>query len=424
MESLEEFEAKTMLAFDLQPQEGEYAFLPGKGWGTEIAIQYPVYKKTPNGLVERKKDPTCFEARGYRTHSDFELYGTVDAKGHYTPAFLRRFGAQEVFETTKMDRDSTLLTRDELWNNTEITVLPNGRQITTLAVEYLLADKLIQDPNFNHPGFHGRNVSDAGALALVYEDIDRAKVKELYTRHIEAKAQATLKKLPKDAVAFITDPLRPVPDIVKPSRFDTVVHEMENLNSIGIAPSEKGRPDILLHVSLLRGEDYIPLVRIHNDPSSWQDGKLTDKAKEAIKEAMIKSTKESIKVKLEEIQQQVQNVDKFFSDVDHRKQMIREKAARKNAPQRQFSGLSDLLAKRSVALDVASEVSEIEPSKRKKVIDNALKGTRDLKGKEKREAELTILRKTNVQDLRDAEGKARGRKLAEMLKEKYKNSGK
>ena len=103
MESLEEFEAKTMLAFDLQPQEGEYAFLPGKGWGTEIAIQYPVYKKTPNGLVEREKDPACFEARGYRTHSDFEFYGTVEAKGHYTPAFLRRFGAQEVFKTTKME---------------------------------------------------------------------------------------------------------------------------------------------------------------------------------------------------------------------------------------------------------------------------------------------------------------------------------
>lgn len=55
---------------------------------------------------------------------------------------------------------------------------------------------------------------------------------------------------------------------------------------------------------------------------------------------------------------------------------------------------------------------------RKDKIEQALKGTEKLEGKEKRKAELAILRKTNVQTLRDAEGKARAKKTAEILKKK------
>ncbi len=55
---------------------------------------------------------------------------------------------------------------------------------------------------------------------------------------------------------------------------------------------------------------------------------------------------------------------------------------------------------------------------RKDKIKQALKATEELEGKEKRQAELAILRKTNVQALRDAEGRARAKKMASILKRK------
>lgn len=55
---------------------------------------------------------------------------------------------------------------------------------------------------------------------------------------------------------------------------------------------------------------------------------------------------------------------------------------------------------------------------RKAVIAHALEGAEKLVGKEKRKAELSILRKTNVQTLRDAEGKARAKKMTSILKKK------
>ena len=54
------------------------------------------------------------------------------------------------------------------------------------------------------------------------------------------------------------------------------------------------------------------------------------------------------------------------------------------------------------------------------MIEQALEGTEKLEGKEKRKAELEVLRKTNVQVLRDAEGKAQAKKTAEILKKKQK----
>lgn len=57
---------------------------------------------------------------------------------------------------------------------------------------------------------------------------------------------------------------------------------------------------------------------------------------------------------------------------------------------------------------------------REAVIERALRKTEKLTGKEKKEAELAILRKTNVQGLRDAEGKARAEKMASILKKKQK----
>ena len=187
MATFDEFETKTMRAFDLQPQKGKHIFLPGKGWGTEIAIQYPVYRKTDKGYIERKKDPICFQARGYRSHSDFEMYGMqpgLKARDLYTPEFYKEFGAQEYFKTTKpSDRGSENVSREELWDNTEITILPNGKKITTLSLEYLLVEKLVEHPEFEQPNNHGRDISDAGALAMVYSDIDREKVKAIFAKN-------------------------------------------------------------------------------------------------------------------------------------------------------------------------------------------------------------------------------------------------
>ena len=39
MPTLDNFYERTNLAIKTQPQEGKYFFLPGKGWGAEIAIR-------------------------------------------------------------------------------------------------------------------------------------------------------------------------------------------------------------------------------------------------------------------------------------------------------------------------------------------------------------------------------------------------
>ena len=81
-----------------------------------------------------------------------------------------------------------------------------------------------------------------------------------------------------------------------------------------------------------------------------------------------------------------------------------------------------------IALLSSQEREEIENDEnvtlfrqaREALIEKALKGTEKLEGKEKRKAELEILRKTNVQGLRDAEGRARSKKMADILKRKQK----
>ena len=347
MRTFDEFERKTMMAFELQPQEGITAFLPGKGWGTEIAIQYPVYQQTPEGLVERKKNPACFEARGYRSHSDFEMYGMQPGspESHYTPEFRQAFGAPEYFEATKMDED---VSRDELWHNTEVTVLPNGRKITTLSVEYLLAEKLMEYPKFEKANNHGRDISDAGALALTFDDIDREKVKEIYTKHLidyrirkleEEKDRPNEEILggARSAEEFITAE-RPSPlGRPRPSRLDEMIRKMEQNSS---SYDSLFRFSMDQHVGLLEQRDYEPLRVINNDPQSWvggkvpegmEHGKLTEEAKQAIKESMIKSTQGTLKNRGEVAQERilnlkhsVSNIDLFFAAVDHRKRELEQ----------------------------------------------------------------------------------------------------
>ena len=290
METLDEFEAKTILAFDLQPQEGLYAFLPGKGWGTEIAIQYPVYKKTDAGYVERKKDPVCFQARGYRSHSDFEMYGMQRrlVRDHYTPKFLKEFGCQEYFETTKLaEKGVEDISREELWNNTEITVLPNGKEITTLSLEYLLVEKLIENSKFEQPNNHGRDISDAGALALVYEDIDREKVKEIYTQNYinNIVKRLTAKKDQSDE-EYLMNCFRggkTVEEFIMaqsssdgfeiPSRYDEMIEKMEDTRNWKFDNLQMFA--MYCNVHLLKESDYEPLLAIHKNPQSYHNIKIS-----------------------------------------------------------------------------------------------------------------------------------------------------
>ena len=80
------------------------------------------------------------------------------------------------------------------------------------------------------------------------------------------------------------------------------------------------------------------------------------------------------------------------------------------------------------ALLSSQEREEIEKDKkvslfreaRKAMIEQALEQTKKLKGKEKRKTELATLRKVNVQSLRDAEGRARAKRMASILKKKQK----
>ena len=362
MRTFDDFEKKTMQAFDLQPQEGEYAFLPGKGWGTEIAIQYPVYKKTANGYVERRKNPACFQERGYRTHSDFELYGMSKEGKHYTPDFAAHFGDPEWFETTKMhDKDDEEnITRDELWANTEITVLPNGKKIKTLSVEYLLVEKLIENPHFSAPNNHGRDISDAAALAIVYDDIDREKVKEIYMRNyvgynvnkLKSKQNLSNEQIlggfatPED---FIMKPFKGTPSA---SRYEWTIRRFQ----VTHWPEDELRYFISCHYSdaqLLRDEDYIPLMAINNDPKSWMPGtdKLTEKAKQAIKNAMIKSTQESLTNWSKNIQTQIdafrlkalQDFNSFFQALDQKKREIENKSRKGKSVKRHKPGSKGLL---------------------------------------------------------------------------------
>ena len=98
-----------------------------------------------------------------------------------------------------------------------------------------------------------------------------------------------------------------------------------------------------------------------------------------------------------------------------------------------YSGKSDKVEEKKskkglTALLSSQDKKEIEDDEkvvlfkkaRKAVIEQALEGTKELKGKEKRKAELAILQKTDVQNLRDAEGKARAKKVADILKRRQK----
>ena len=81
-------------------------------------------------------------------------------------------------------------------------------------------------------------------------------------------------------------------------------------------------------------------------------------------------------------------------------------------------GLATLLSEQDRKEIEDDEKVVLAREKRKTAIEQALEETEKLKGKEKRKAELAILKKTDVQKWRDEEGKARSRKMASILKKK------
>ena len=201
-----------------------------------------------------------------------------------------------------------------------------------------MVEKLIENPEFEEPDNHGRNISDAGALALVYEDIDREKVKEIYTKnYINHLAKRLMTKMnqsdeeylggAKSAEEFVMAP-RSVGSYKRPSRYDRMIERMELKNW---KVDDLWLFAMSYNVNLLKQSDYEPLLAIHNNPQSWVDGKLTEEAKNAVKKAMIQSTQESLESRKQDIRDQIDGVrgfiakvDSFFLAVDQRKKEIKQ----------------------------------------------------------------------------------------------------
>lgn len=176
----EEFDHDTMAYFRMRKQEGETFFLPGKGWGNEIAIRYDVLR--PNGERRKKSHLDV----GYRSHSDFELYAV--------PPDFKTQGANSEFFPTVKGPETFGIPREKILDNLETTLLPDGQKIKTMSVELLMVDKLREDHcQFFKPNNHGRNISDSAALMLSYDDIDRDKVRmffdRYYIQHVQENAR-------------------------------------------------------------------------------------------------------------------------------------------------------------------------------------------------------------------------------------------
>ena len=127
MPTLDSFYERTNLAVKTQPQEGKYFFLPGKGWGTEIAIRGQV--------MGRKKHSRYLHTIPYRSHSDFELYA-VPENFSYTEDFKDLFGSQETYRETqskmfgRVGNNTNPIPEGYLKKTSEITNL-NGNNIKT-----------------------------------------------------------------------------------------------------------------------------------------------------------------------------------------------------------------------------------------------------------------------------------------------------
>lgn len=301
MPTIDSFYEKTALALSVQPQKGRYFFLPGKGWGTEIAIR--------GDIVGRTKHNKYLHAIPYRSHSDFELYG-VPNNFAYTQAFHDAFGSQEYFgETqTKMfgrkENNTSPIPRGYIKENSEITVL-DGANIQTLNLEMLIADKLISEKfQFNKPNNHGRDISDSACLALLY-DVDIDKVKNIINDfYIKPEREYAASKVSDEAL------LKRAQNLIR------------KINSVKDNDAEdRCYYSISLYAPVFSEKD---LHDLYEDESKWENGKL--KEQEAIKiiHADYKKFKSDNDTELNNLSQEniFKKIDAFFLAVQTRRKEL------------------------------------------------------------------------------------------------------
>ena len=300
MPTLDSFYEMTRLALDVQPQKGLTFFMPGKGWGSEIAIRGQV--------VGRKKHTKYLHKIPYRSHSDFELY-SVPKHFRYSSKFQELFGSQEWYgETqTKSFKYGHNIPMGYMKEGSETTIL-DGLSIQTLSLEFLMADKLVSEGyNFDKPNNHGRDISDSACIALLY-DLDVDKIKEIINEfHIKPKNEELKAELSDEKFAVRGNHLIKCLNIQKQYAEDIDYTGFVRRNSQIF--TEQGLRDL------------------YNDESKWEDGKLKKEEADKIIQADAKIYKAGIDAKLEEYSQEsiFKKIDNFFLTAkERRKEMDNE----------------------------------------------------------------------------------------------------
>ncbi len=297
MPTLESFYERTNLAISTQPQEGRHFFLPGKGWGTEIAIR---------GQVQgRKKHSKYLQAIPYRSHADFELY-SVPQNFAYTPEFKDLFGGQETYDETytkKLGKRKPI-PLGYIKENAETTSL-NGVEIKTLNLEFLLAEKLIsEDYVFNKPNNHGRDISDSACIALLY-DMDVDKVKQIINDfYIQPNSEYIASKIS--------------PDNLK-TRAQNLIKKINSQKDY--EADDRYIAGITNYTKALSAQE---LKDLYSDESKWNGGKLKSEVALKIVEADFVKYKEEIGKELNEYSKEniFKKTDAFFRAVDEGRKAI------------------------------------------------------------------------------------------------------
>ena len=292
MPTLDSFYERTNLAVKTQPQEGKYFFLPGKGWGTEIAIRGQV--------MGRKKHSRYLHTIPYRSHSDFELYA-VPENFSYTEDFKDLFGSQETYRETqskmfgRVGNNTNPIPEGYLKKTSEITNL-NGNNIKTLNLEFLFADKLISEHyEFNKPNNHGRDISDSACLALLY-DLDINKVKKIINDfYIQPQREFFTSQISSESLK---------------KRAQNIVNKINSEKELDAEDRY-----IASITSYTQAFSFQEIEDLYNDESKWNNGKL--KSEEALKivQADLEIYKKNTDNKLKECSQEniFKKIDAFFA---------------------------------------------------------------------------------------------------------------
>lgn len=292
MPTLDSFYERTNLAIKTQPQEGKYFFLPGKGWGAEIAIR--------GQIVGRKKHSQYLHTIPYRSHSDFEMYA-VPENFSYTEDFKDLFGPQEIYKETqskmfgRVGNNTSPIPKRYLKETSEITNL-NGVNIKTLNLEFLFADKLISEHyEFNKPNNHGRDISDSACIALLY-DLNINKVKTIINDFYIQPQRETI------SAQISSDSIRKRAQILLKK-----INSQKELNS-----DDRYIPSIISYTQAFSLQE---LETLYQDESKWNNGKLKDEEALKIVQADLKAHKQKTNNELKEFSQETifKKIDAFFA---------------------------------------------------------------------------------------------------------------